>query len=376
MRTLSVNELQWLVGNHEPPCLSLYMPAHRHAPGTEQDPIRFRGLVKKASELLAKRFEPRQVDAYVTALSSLDEPDFWRHQEDGLAVFHARGSHAVFRLGESVRELVVVADSFHITPLVRFFGRNRRFYVLSVSRNAARLWSGDRNGVEPVDLAGLPADLRSALGVEEHERHMGLRSSGRGPVYHGAGAGEEDRKQELSRYFRAVDKALWQHLRDERAPLVLAAVGYCHPIYREVSRYPDLLEEGLEGNFEEATAADIHRAAWPLVSREFEREEAAAVALYRERSAAGRGSDALEAVAGAVVQGRVRDLLVAVDRQVWGVIDRGTGRITLHAQQEGPDDADVLDDLAEMTLVRGGRVLALAAARMPTRSPVAAVYRY
>lgn len=376
MRTLSVQEIQWLVGQHEPPCLSLYMPTHRHAPGTDQDPIRFRGLVKKAADLLRARFDWRDVEGFLGSLTALDEPDFWRHQKDGLAVFHSQHTHSVFRLGDTMPELTVVSDSFHITPLVRSFGRNRRFYVLSVSRNAVRLWSGDRSGVEPVDLAALPADLRSVLGVEDYERQSGLRSSGRGPVYHGSGAGGEDRKQELERYFRAIDKALWQHLRGERTPLVLAAVGYCHPIYRGVSRYPDLLDDGLEGNFEDATAEEIHRGAWPLVAREFEREEAAAVELYRERSAAGRGSDALEDVAAAVVQGRVSDLLVAFDRQVWGIFDRGTGRIALHAKQEGPEDADVLDDLAEMTLIRGGRVLALPEKRMPTRSPLAALYRY
>ena len=41
-----------LLGSHEAPCLSLYQPTHRHHPDNQQDPIRFRNLVKSMEQSL------------------------------------------------------------------------------------------------------------------------------------------------------------------------------------------------------------------------------------------------------------------------------------------------------------------------------------
>ena len=40
------------------PCLSLYQPTHRHHPDNQQDPIRFRHLVKAASALIRRPVPP------------------------------------------------------------------------------------------------------------------------------------------------------------------------------------------------------------------------------------------------------------------------------------------------------------------------------
>ncbi|MGQ0699043.1 MAG: hypothetical protein ACT4PZ_12470 [Panacagrimonas sp.] len=43
---LTVESLAELTAAQTPPCLSLYQPTHRHRPDNQQDPIRFRNLVK------------------------------------------------------------------------------------------------------------------------------------------------------------------------------------------------------------------------------------------------------------------------------------------------------------------------------------------
>ena len=46
MHLLANDYAAGLLKGHEPPCLSLYQPAHRHHPANVQDPIRFRNLAK------------------------------------------------------------------------------------------------------------------------------------------------------------------------------------------------------------------------------------------------------------------------------------------------------------------------------------------
>jgi hypothetical protein len=89
-----------------------------------------------------------------------------------------------------------------------------------------------------------------------------------------------------------------------------------------------------------------------------------------------RSSDDVESVAAAAVAGRVRRLLIARGRTVRGALDRSTGAVRKRAAREDAFGDDVLDDLAEAVLVRGGAVHVVEKDRMPTKSPVAAVLRW
>ena len=60
-----------LLDFHEPPCLSLYQPTHRHRPENQQDLIRFRNLVKTLEESLHQKYPKREVETTVGAICGL-----------------------------------------------------------------------------------------------------------------------------------------------------------------------------------------------------------------------------------------------------------------------------------------------------------------
>jgi hypothetical protein len=83
----------------EPPCLSLYQPTHRHHPDNQQDPIRFRNLVKALEESLRQKYSTRDVRPLLEPLQNLaDDHSFWNHTLDGLALLTAPGVFRVYRL--------------------------------------------------------------------------------------------------------------------------------------------------------------------------------------------------------------------------------------------------------------------------------------
>ena len=87
------------------------------------------------------------------------------------------------------------------------------------------------------------------------------------------------------------------------------------------------------------------------------------------------GSGDLYEVAKAAVSTQVATLLVEADRVIPGVIDRETGAIgSVNPTNSHVDD--MLDDLAELVMAKGGEVVIVPAARMPTTSGLAAIYRY
>jgi hypothetical protein len=68
-------------------------------------------------------------------------------------------------------------------------------------------------------------------------------------------------------------------------------------------------------------------------------------------------------------------LLVDADCQIPGHLDSLNGRIEF-GDLDHPQMSDLIDDLAELVLSKGGQVVVVPAERMPTATGVAAIYRY
>jgi len=380
MRPFTTHELQLLLAPRPGPCISLFLPTHRRYPETAQDPIRFKNLVSTTKSLLRKQYAPKEVQELLAPVEALPQDDFWRQQTDGLAVFSSPDLTTYYQVPMPLPEMAVIADTFHVKPLLGFLQSNRHFFVLALSQNSVAFYEGAPYALGIVDMPKLPASLAAALGIGRRESILNLHSiaaGGGAAVFHGQGMPDaENKKDDLKRFFRAIDNALWELLREEHAPLVLVGVGYYHPLYRSVSRYPSVAEQGAEGNFDSATPEEIHAKVWPIVSKLFRKREEEVAHEYVSRASQGQGTDDLHAIAQAAVDGRVRQLLVAESAHLWGVLDRASGAIVRHSSQRDTHDDDLLDDLAECVLTRGGEVLLMPAARMPTASPVAALLRW
>ncbi|HYJ32906.1 MAG TPA: hypothetical protein VE326_06760 [Candidatus Binatia bacterium] len=380
VRTFRAEDLQQLLSVQDRPCVSIHLATHRRYPEWTQDPIQFKTLLAKAETELAAGSAKEHATLLDPMRRLLDDSEVWEHALDGLAVYAAPSYVAAFRVPMPLPETVVVADTFHTKPLFRFLRSNSRYYVLAISQNAVTLYHGSSFGAEPVELQALPADLSAALGaseLDEHQRGVVVHGGGfGGRAYHGRGPGKEDQKETLLKFFRAVDKGLHEYLRQERTPLILAAVKYYRPIYKEANTYPHLLEEGLEGNFDRTNGETIHAAAWPIVTRERERRVAEWVDRYRSLAPKGLALDGVEPVAAAVVQGRVRSVLAAENGDTWGRLDRETGEVTLLQGPNGHANADLLDDVCEEAWKRGAEIYVLPQTELPTDRPIAAVLRF
>jgi hypothetical protein len=87
------------------------------------------------------------------------------------------------------------------------------------------------------------------------------------------------------------------------------------------------------------------------------------------------GTGDLSDAARAAVAGRVGTLLIDSDKTLPGSIDPATGAIR-DGDLADPNVDDKLDDLAELVLRSGGDVVLVPGDRMPTKTGLAAIYRY
>lgn len=375
------DQLKELFQVDTPPAISIYMETHRKGAEVAAQPLRLRAAIDEAKRILTAEGSPGAGKALEPLESLIGDQEFWRHQADGLALFASRDFGRLYRLPVRLPDLVVVGPTFHTKPLIEFLQAPERFWVLSVAQKEVRLWEGTVSDLAPVDLTTVPTSLQEALGTEVVTDRLNLRSprgSGSAPVFHGHGAGKDDTKQELEKFFRAVDAGVRDLLADEIGPIILAAVDYYHPIYHGISKLENLAEQGIVGSVAGWDEARIHAAAWPVAQASVRRKVDAALELWESSYGRGKIESDVAATARLAVAGRIRLLLTEQRRTVWGTIDRRSGDVEVI--RDGGDDphggaVDLLDELAELTIQHGGRALVLAPERMPTNTGVAAVLR-
>ena len=374
--------LKPLMEEREPPCLSVYLPTHRTHPENQQDPIRYKNLMTALEESLLREYDSGQSKALLESFHGLaEDADFWSHTWDGLAVFGAADLFQVFKLQQSVPALAIVARSFHLKPLLRAQQYNDRYQILSLNRRDIKLFEGSRTQLDEIDLASdVPATISEALGSELTEPHQTVASYGGtglgSAMRHSHGSKRDEVEVDEERYFRAVDRAIFEHYsRPSGMPLMLAALPEYHALFHRVSHNTHLMKDGIEIDPTSLSLDQLRERAWSVVEPEFDARLQKRIDEYEHAKANGLGLDVLAKVATAAAQSRVGSLMVAADKRVPGKIAADTGELAL-SKLENPEVDDVLDDLAELVLQRGGEVVVIPEDKMPSTTGAAATLRF
>jgi len=383
MSTLDKDYAAGLLDKCDPPCLSLYQPTHRHHPDNQQDPIRFRNLVKELEEPLRQQFPKDDIRTLLQPFLALaNDMDFWNHTLDGLAVLGARGIFRVYKLQRPVTEFALVADSFHTKPLMRILQSADRYQVLGLNRQEIRLFEGNRDALDEIELARtVPKTITEALGDELSEPHRTVASyggigDGHSPMHHGHGGKESEVDIDAERFFRAIDRGILEHhSKPAGLTLILAALPQYHHLFHQVSHNPLLIEDSIEVHPDSLTIEELRQRAWQILEPHYLARLAKLVEEFGNAKSKGLGDDVLVQVAKAIVAGRVATLMIEAVRKIPGRIDSATGEIEF-GDLSHPEVDDVLDDLGELALKKGGQIVIVPAERMPTDTGIAAIYRY
>jgi Bacterial archaeo-eukaryotic release factor family 3 len=371
-----------LLEARDPPCLSLYQPTFRHHPENQQDPIRFRNLVRRMERSLEESSPTEDAGPLLAPFRALaDDRDFWNTTHDGLAALGAANFFRVYKLQRPVDELAIVADSFHVKPLLRIVQSADRYQILGLDMQSVKLFEGNRDALAEVDLAaGVPRTITAALGEELTEPHQTVASYGMGAggpaTHHGHGAKKDEVDTDGERFFRAVDRAVLEHhSRPAQLPLLLAALPEHHALFHRVSRNPFLMQEGLEIHPDALEVDALRERAWQVVGPQYLARLADLVEGFGTAMSNDLGADDPAQVARAAVAGQIATLLIEADRQIPGRIDAATGAVEADELSKAGVD-DMLDDLGEIVLRAGGQLVVVPSERMPTSTGLAAIYRY
>ncbi len=363
-----------------PKVLSIFVPTEpkhpRKAPlilksqlRDAQGLLRQRGLSEDDTQTWLSRFEPM-----------VENPGEWTHGADGAAFFATDEGIEHYPLPFEPSSEVLMSGGPFLVPMLPLLGNNGWFYILTLSQKKVRLFEANRDGADLIETPDLPHSLTEALGSDYREDGVQMRSgvagsSPGGNVYHGHGGPSDDAKAEITRFCQRVDEGLKPYLRRGTAPMVLAGVDYVRAIYRDVSHYPALLEDGVSGNPDTLDARQLHERAWPTAELALLDPVERAKIQVRETVGTDRGTTDLATVLAAAETGRVDLLLVARGAREWGRFDAESARIERGSADDGASE-ELLNRAVLSCLRNSGTAFEVDSQEMPDDSPVAAVLRY
>ena len=368
--------------------LSMYIPTYK--PGRaeiQQNPARLKNMLREAEERLVKTgIRGTEVDSYLKpARRLLEDSYFWTRMSDGLVIFLSKDYFSYYRLPIEFPELLVIANTFHIKPLLPILASDGRFFVLAISQKSARVLECTRFGYKELDIAGkIPQSVEEALqfhGIDrerESQYHLQYsRGSTAGSTKLAAHGPETvDTKDDLVRFFSLVDRGLQREiLHNETAPLIVVTVDYLFPIYQKENTYEFLLGKAIEGNPDKSSLFELHEQSVSVALPYFQKKAEEAKRIYGKYTEPQHSAVSLDEIVTDAYDGRVRILFIADNGQKWGKYDPMTRKVEIHSKAE-PCDIDLLDFAAAHTLAHRGDVYTLKAGKVPDGGIAAAVLRY
>lgn len=375
MELLTKQLVQELLAVNQAPCLSLYMPTHQTHPENLQDIILFKNLVKQLEESLLQKYSAGEVQNYLEPLKSLEnDQTLWDHTLDGLAIFSATGLLRVVRLHNSVEELAIVADSFHTKPLRYYLQSLDNYNVMCLTLHDIRLFEGNRHTLTEVEFTvDIQKNTPKALCDEPTDKHLNEGT----PMQHVHSSNNEDTEKDTERFFRLVANAMYEnHSKSSGWPLILAALPEHHNLFKKANKNPLLLSKSISMNPSSVSTEQLAKMAWEIMEPEYNLKLDRLVAWFEQEKANGKGSDDYKEVAVAAVEGRVDALLVEANRIIAVRVTNLTTGNTQKKDLTNPKVDDLLDDMGELVLKMGGKVMVLPTDKMPTETGLAAIFRY
>ncbi|ACQ80345.1 conserved hypothetical protein [Beutenbergia cavernae DSM 12333] len=347
-----------------PAAVTLYVPTDPASTG-EAERIEFRNLARQALSQL-ERAGRTERDAVAERLDHLhDDSEFWRYQARTLAVFATPDQTSAFRLPNRLAPFAGGGSRFFVKPLLRAVTFPQTAFVLALAIGSARVLETIPDAApELVDVAGMPADLVTAMGPGALDDAPPPRRLTRA----------EGRDVRVHQYARQVEQALRTFLHGRGAPLVLAATEPMASAFRAVCHYPALAPGTVQGSPEALTDTELVAAAREHLDAWYASQLAALRATFEDRTGAGRTAQDVAEIARLVTEGAVETLFVDVDAVLPGNLD-DAGQVTFTEGGEGAVYG-IVDEIARRAWDTGARLLAVRREDVPGGGDAAAILRY
>ena len=367
MKQMTVTDAMKLVKAKTAPAISIYLKTdYREADNSGKIRSNLARLYKKVEQLVSSTYDQRTKDRLLDPLRRAISGLHLTKAKGGLAIYHSENFTGIVRLPTPVEDLAVASESFHLKPVLRCAQVRSSYYLLVLRKKCADIFMMTPDGVRKLDRIDMNerSEFRSVTNSTDHPKR-----------WFGNGLKLKTQKS-LRESMVMLNRQLTPILEGERHPLVVAGPHSKQQMFRDHCTYQYVFGQGLMGEMEYMDEKALSSLSDQLIEHHYVELEQRTVSMFSKAEASGLASTDLTEIAAAAAMGQIKNLIIAEDQHVWGILDRSTGAVELLNQKQEATSDDLLDDIAELTILKGGQVTVLPSYQMPRGKLIAAIYRW
>jgi len=375
------NEFNKLAEHSEKYCITIYISTIRKDfKKRDKNILMFKNYAKKIRQQLTDMgASSKEADQYQEQIYNLQsDKNIQNNISRGLAIFITKNYYRYYLLPFTVKNFVYVSDHFYLLSLIPYLENDYNYYVLSLSLNSSRFFICTTSDINEIHIPDyVYKNIKEVEGARDKEKNLQFRSSGRKALYHGHGAGKDEKEEIVNMYLRSIDSFSKNIITGKPAPLIIYSVDYLFHMYQEVTNNQYLIDKNIKGNPEFTDINTIHEMANEIISEHKRKRKEKKIKRYYSLFHSIRNvSKDIDQIVPAAYNKRIKAMLIAKDYKIWGGFDEKNNR-TIRKQGINDDAMELVNYAAVNTLLNGGEVYMINKEyKNKDESPVNAVFRY
>lgn len=230
-------------------CVSITLPTNHIAPDFKQDVIQLKNLITLTEKELYSLYDKRLAGTIVENIKEAQESIDHSHDLNSMVLYANEAFSSVVKLPVDLESEVIIGRNFDTRPLYKAKQQNRRYYILSISRQQIRLIEALNDKlVEEYDNDDFPFINDSFHITLLVERTQDIFTD-----------------NQTREFFNVADKRLRKYLLRNPLPLILQGDVKSVAYFRGMMDKDQLVISHSGGNFGSYTAREIVESVRPVI---------------------------------------------------------------------------------------------------------------
>ncbi|OFZ25952.1 MAG: hypothetical protein A2381_09850 [Bdellovibrionales bacterium RIFOXYB1_FULL_37_110] len=265
-------------------------------------------------------------------------------KENSIGIFRTKNAFRALSLPLEVETSCIVADSFHVKPLLKWIQIDSEFLLLGLQYGSANLYQGNLHDF----------------------KHIDTRIYSQSPY-------NQKNQEHLNETLELLNDSILNFSTKKIPILFLAGNKELAQPFLKILRNKNIKVTLISHSFNELRLLDLCSQIRSTLKANAQKNVEKTLAEFRHPTNGNQVKRKISTIAKAAVQGRIKRLLIADDIQLFGKLNGKSGKIKLHEKDLDHEDDDILDDIAQTVLAHGGKVTLAAKNEIPRKYPIMAI---
>ncbi|MBL7671435.1 MAG: hypothetical protein JNM39_13200 [Bdellovibrionaceae bacterium] len=281
----------------------------------------------------------------------------FKEMKGNIGIFRNQESFRVLNVPVDVEQTCQVATSFHVKPLLRWLQSDQDFLLLGLEQRAAHLYLGSQSSLKLIDSILYPESFPKGKSMVDTLSPKTARQS----------------RLKEDETFVWLNTWIAQLTKTSKPKLFLAGTKELIEAFNRSLKYKNSVKAPVANFFNTNNVSDVSSSIRKILKADSKAAIEKTLMEFRFADEGKRTQKNIFQISKAIVQGRVRKLIVTDEISIFGKIDRKSGGLAIHPFDLDHEDDDILDDLAQMVLSQGGEVTVASRSEIPNGRPILAI---